>query len=137
MPVTIVAGSLDTIAPPWMAQALFDAANFPKSIKVINGAGHNDIFALATPAINLEIEHAMLPPATAASDTNSVAPTQEVLRKYFSLVAAGELLTPDGWNKASALFTSAKPYSERSAIFLTTTDPTIGSIHSAISAWIP
>jgi uncharacterized protein len=71
MPVTIVAGSLDTIAPPWMAQELFDAANYPKSIKVIKGAGHNDIFTLATPTINLEIEHAMLPPASSPSKTPS------------------------------------------------------------------
>ncbi len=61
IPVTIVAGSLDTIAPPWMAEKLFDAANYPKTIKVINGAGHNDILAVAGDAVTLEIERSMLP----------------------------------------------------------------------------
>ncbi|MGA8036265.1 MAG: alpha/beta hydrolase [Candidatus Acidiferrales bacterium] len=63
IPVTIVAGELDVVAPPWMAQKLFDAANFPKSIKVINGVGHDDILRDAGRAVNLEIESAMLPPA--------------------------------------------------------------------------
>jgi uncharacterized protein len=63
IPVTIVAGSLDEIAPPWMAQELFDKANDPKSIKIINGAGHNDMFTVAGRTVDLEIERSMMPPA--------------------------------------------------------------------------
>jgi pimeloyl-ACP methyl ester carboxylesterase len=65
IPVTIVGGSLDEIAPPWMAQELFDKANDPKSIKIIYGAGHNDIFTVAGHAVDLEIERSIMPPAVA------------------------------------------------------------------------
>jgi pimeloyl-ACP methyl ester carboxylesterase len=43
MPVLIVAGSRDVLAPPRMAQRIFGRANEPKSLHVIDGADHNDI----------------------------------------------------------------------------------------------
>jgi fermentation-respiration switch protein FrsA (DUF1100 family) len=42
MPVLIVVGSEDTLAPPWMAQALYARANEPKYLRILEGAGHND-----------------------------------------------------------------------------------------------
>jgi fermentation-respiration switch protein FrsA (DUF1100 family) len=48
-----------------MAQELFDKANDPKSIKIIYGAGHNDIFTVAGHAVDLEIERSIMPPAVA------------------------------------------------------------------------
>jgi uncharacterized protein len=63
IPVTIIAGSLDTLAPPWMAHALYGAANNPKSLKMIDGADHNDILAVAGRAVNDEIDRAMAAPA--------------------------------------------------------------------------
>jgi len=45
MPVLIMCGTVDTIAPPWMARELFERANEPKTIQWIEGAGHNDVMA--------------------------------------------------------------------------------------------
>jgi uncharacterized protein len=62
IPVTIIAGSLDTLAPPWMAHALFDAANYPKALKMIDCANHNDILGVAGREVSDEIERAMSQP---------------------------------------------------------------------------
>ena len=59
IPVTIIAGSLDTLAPPWMAHALYDAANNPKSLRMIDGADHNDILAVAGREVCDEIDRAL------------------------------------------------------------------------------
>jgi uncharacterized protein len=59
MPVTIIAGAQDSLAQPWMAQALFAAANNPKSLKIIDGADHNDILIMAPYEINAEIDRAL------------------------------------------------------------------------------
>ena len=45
MPVLIICGTVDTIAPPWMARELYAKANQPKSIQWIEGAGHDDVMA--------------------------------------------------------------------------------------------
>lgn len=42
-PLLIVQGEADTIVPPAMAQQLFVAANEPKILRRIPGAGHNDL----------------------------------------------------------------------------------------------
>lgn len=42
IPVLIMVGTEDTLAPPWMAKHLFALANEPKSLHLLNGAGHND-----------------------------------------------------------------------------------------------
>jgi uncharacterized protein len=66
MPVAIIAGAQDTLAQPWMARALFSAANNPKSLKIIDGAGHNDILDVATYDVNAEIDRALgIAPPTA------------------------------------------------------------------------
>jgi hypothetical protein len=43
MPVLIICGTVDTIAPPWMARELYARANEPKTIQWIEGAGHDDV----------------------------------------------------------------------------------------------
>jgi pimeloyl-ACP methyl ester carboxylesterase len=70
VPVTIIAGSLDTLAPPWMAQAPYDAANNPKTLKIVDGADHNDILAIAGRAVVDEIKHALAAPVS--PNTSSV-----------------------------------------------------------------
>jgi pimeloyl-ACP methyl ester carboxylesterase len=42
MPVLIMTGTLDELAPPWMARAIYDRANGPKWIELVDGAHHND-----------------------------------------------------------------------------------------------
>jgi len=42
MPVLIVVGCEDTLAPPWMAKALYARANEPKYLRILEGTGHND-----------------------------------------------------------------------------------------------
>ena len=43
LPVLIMSGTDDTLAPPWMAKELFDRANEPKKLQMIEGTGHNDL----------------------------------------------------------------------------------------------
>jgi uncharacterized protein len=43
MPVLIVAGGRDRLAPPWMAEHVLARANEPKSLHVIDAANHTDI----------------------------------------------------------------------------------------------
>jgi len=43
MPVLIISGTDDTLAPPWMAKELYDRANQPKTVQMIAGAGHTDL----------------------------------------------------------------------------------------------
>ena len=43
MPVLMMTGTVDQIAPPWMARELHARANEPKQIQFILGAGHNDV----------------------------------------------------------------------------------------------
>lgn len=45
MPVLIVCGTVDTIASPWMARELYARANEPKTLRWIEGAGHDDVMA--------------------------------------------------------------------------------------------
>jgi uncharacterized protein len=41
-PVLVVAGSADRIVPPDQSRAIHDAANQPKELVIVEGAGHND-----------------------------------------------------------------------------------------------
>lgn len=43
MPLLIIAGSRDVLARPWMAERLFERANEPKALHIVDGADHNDI----------------------------------------------------------------------------------------------
>ena len=42
MPLLLMSGSEDTLAPPWMAKRLYDRANEPKALYSLQGAGHAD-----------------------------------------------------------------------------------------------
>lgn len=41
-PVLVVAGSSDRIVPPDQSRAVYDSANQPKELVIVDGAGHND-----------------------------------------------------------------------------------------------
>jgi fermentation-respiration switch protein FrsA (DUF1100 family) len=42
-PLLILQGDADTIVPPTMTRRLYEAANEPKTLRLIPGAGHNDL----------------------------------------------------------------------------------------------
>ncbi len=44
IPVLIVSGTSDTIAFPWMPKLLYDRANQPKTLHMLEGVGHNDLW---------------------------------------------------------------------------------------------
>ena len=46
VPVLILAGTADTIAPPWMAQKIFNRANGPKRLYMVAGAAHNNLLTI-------------------------------------------------------------------------------------------
>jgi len=50
-PVFITVGSADDLTPPWMARKLFDRANEPKKLMVIDSAGHNDLIETGSVAL--------------------------------------------------------------------------------------
>jgi fermentation-respiration switch protein FrsA (DUF1100 family) len=45
-PVLVIAGSADTIVPEGQSRAVYEAANEPKDLLVVDGAGHNDLMLL-------------------------------------------------------------------------------------------
>jgi fermentation-respiration switch protein FrsA (DUF1100 family) len=47
-PLLIIQGEADSIVPPAMARRLFAAANGPKTLRLIPGANHNDLLAIAS-----------------------------------------------------------------------------------------
>jgi len=49
MPLLIVHGARDDIVPPAHAAALFEAASEPKTLHIIEEAGHNDLYARQAP----------------------------------------------------------------------------------------
>src|SRR5260370_16151977 len=53
-------------------------------------------------------------------------PTEVVVIKYEKLVAAGSLLTPDGWKTVSTLYDSSQPYLVSGTIFLMSTGGSLG-----------
>jgi hypothetical protein len=55
MPVLIISGAADQLAPPSMAQQLYDRSNSPKTIHLIEGAGHNDILEVGDGTLVREI----------------------------------------------------------------------------------
>lgn len=46
VPVLILAGTADTITPPWMAGEIFTRANEPKRLYLVPGAEHNDLLTV-------------------------------------------------------------------------------------------
>ena len=55
VPVLVVHGSDDDMIPPSMGKSLFDAITGPKDRLVVDGAGHNDVFARAGDAITTKM----------------------------------------------------------------------------------
>lgn len=54
-PLLVLHGEDDMIVPVEHARALFDAAPAPKRLRIVRGAGHNDIVSLAGPRLAAEI----------------------------------------------------------------------------------
>jgi uncharacterized protein len=50
-PSLLIAGTADTLTPPWMAKALFRRAQGPKQIYFVPGAGHNDLVDMGGAAL--------------------------------------------------------------------------------------
>lgn len=46
MPVLLIAGTEDTLAPPRMAQVLLERASGAKTLRIVDGAGHNDLLSV-------------------------------------------------------------------------------------------
>jgi uncharacterized protein len=58
MPVLIMAGTEDEVAPPWMAQEIYAHANNPKTLKPIEGSDHNGFWKHAD-AVVVEALHSL------------------------------------------------------------------------------
>ena len=56
MPKLFVQGDRDEIIPPRLGQALFAAAQAPKSFWIVEGAGHNDILEQAGPSYRQHLQ---------------------------------------------------------------------------------
>jgi uncharacterized protein len=44
MPLFLIVGTQDKLTPPWMARTLFERANQPKQLYLVEGAEHNDLW---------------------------------------------------------------------------------------------
>jgi hypothetical protein len=53
---------------------------------------------------------------------------KEVIEKYLKLVQDGALLTSEGWNRVSALFSSPSPLPEGGVIFVTSKHGGVGEV---------
>jgi pimeloyl-ACP methyl ester carboxylesterase len=51
VPVLVVCGTEDSLTPLWMAKEIFNHANEPKQLDVIQGAGHNDLLFIGGQAL--------------------------------------------------------------------------------------
>jgi pimeloyl-ACP methyl ester carboxylesterase len=51
VPLLIVSGTVDTLTPVWMAKRIFEKANQPKQLKLISGAGHDDLLFVGGQAL--------------------------------------------------------------------------------------
>ncbi len=49
-------------------------------------------------------------PTFAQTPKRQLKPTEAVIQRYEKLILRGDLLTPEGWKRASEFFTSAEPY---------------------------
>jgi len=61
IPVLIVTGAQDRLAPPWMARAIYSRANQPKFIRLIAGAHHNDLLQAGDGTLVRDIEAILNP----------------------------------------------------------------------------
>jgi hypothetical protein len=62
IPVLIISGTDDTLAPPWMAKELFERANGPKKLQMIEGAGHTDLMEPRDGALARELQKFLVVP---------------------------------------------------------------------------
>jgi fermentation-respiration switch protein FrsA (DUF1100 family) len=63
-PLLILHGSRDTTVPVTLGRALFQAAPEPKVMRILDGAGHSDIYAFgALPLLRQFLEEHRLQPA--------------------------------------------------------------------------
>ena len=56
IPVLIMSGTLDELAPPWMAKMLYERANPPKTIQMVEGAHHDDFMDVGDGNVVQEIQ---------------------------------------------------------------------------------
>jgi pimeloyl-ACP methyl ester carboxylesterase len=68
MPVLIISGAADQLAPPSMAQQLYARAHEPKTIHMIEDAGHNDILEIGDGNVVREIQSFMATNASLAQN---------------------------------------------------------------------
>jgi pimeloyl-ACP methyl ester carboxylesterase len=62
IPVLIISGTDDTLAPPWMAKELFERANGPKKLQMIEGAGHTDLMEPRDGTLEQELQSFLVAP---------------------------------------------------------------------------
>ena len=62
MPLLLMTGRQDSLAPPWMAEQLFARANEPKRLEFVDGAEHNDLFDVAGAEVVSEMKRMLGPP---------------------------------------------------------------------------
>jgi hypothetical protein len=57
-------------------------------------------------------------PSSGQGQQRQLKPTEAVINRYQKLILRGDLLTPEGWRRASELFTSAEPYPSQGEILV-------------------
>jgi len=64
--------------------------------------------------------------AAAQNSKEQLKPTERLVRRYEKLIAAGDLLTPAGWRRASELFEKSNPYPPSGDIYVVSTGGVVG-----------
>jgi len=64
--------------------------------------------------------------AGAQNPKEQLKPTERLVRRYEKLIAAGDLLTPAGWKRASELFEKSNPYPATGDIYVVSTGGAVG-----------
>lgn len=55
IPVLLIAGTSDTLTPPWMAEEILARANHPKQLYLVSNAGHDDLVDVGGKALTEEV----------------------------------------------------------------------------------
>jgi hypothetical protein len=64
--------------------------------------------------------------AGAQNSKEQLKPTERLIRRFEKLIAAGDLLTPAGWKRASQLFEKSNPYPPSGEIYVVSTGGAVG-----------
>jgi hypothetical protein len=64
--------------------------------------------------------------AAAQNSKEQLKPTESLVRRYEKLIAAGDILTPAGWKRASQLFEKSNPYPPSGEIYVVSTGGAVG-----------